>query len=53
MHSDWEVKFGHLGKRVVLLTGETSADLKLIARVLKCPGSLCVINCWNIVLLVG
>jgi pre-mRNA-splicing helicase BRR2 len=32
VYSDWEVKFGQLGKRVMLLTGETSADLKLIAR---------------------
>ncbi|XP_065882563.1 U5 small nuclear ribonucleoprotein 200 kDa helicase-like [Dysidea avara] len=31
MHSDWENKFGkHLGKQVVLLTGETSSDLPML-----------------------
>ena len=34
MHADWENKFGkHLGKKVVLLTGETSADLPLLRTV--------------------
>lgn len=28
---DWQQKFGqHLGKKVVLLTGETSVDLRLL-----------------------
>ena len=31
---DWRTKFGiQLGKNVVVLTGETSADLKLLAKV--------------------
>ena len=31
---DWRTKFGlQLGKNVVMLTGETSADLKLLAKV--------------------
>ena len=30
-YTDWQQKFGHhLGKRVVLLTGETSVDLRLL-----------------------
>ena len=30
-YTDWVVKFGHqLGKRVVMLTGETSVDLRLL-----------------------
>lgn len=30
----WQAKFGAvLGKRVVMLTGETGADLKLLAKV--------------------
>ena len=30
-YSDWQQKFGQqLGKRVVLLTGETSVDLRLL-----------------------
>ena len=30
-YSDWQQKFGqHLGKKVVLLTGETSVDLRLL-----------------------
>ena len=34
MHSDWENKFGkHLGKQVVLLTGETSSDLPMLRTV--------------------
>ena len=33
MFTDWRSKFGiMLGKNVVLLTGETSADLKLLAK---------------------
>ena len=32
--ADWQSKFGYqLGKNVVMLTGETSADLKLLAKV--------------------
>ena len=32
--ADWQSKFGlQLGKNVVNLTGETSADLKLLAKV--------------------
>ena len=31
VYRDWQPKFGKLGKRTVLLTGETGADLKLIA----------------------
>ena len=32
--TDWKQKFGgQLGKRVVLLTGETSTDLKLLREV--------------------
>lgn len=31
--ADWHNKFGqHLGKKVVLLTGETGTDLKLLAK---------------------
>ena len=34
MYTDWQSKFGlQLGKNVVKLTGETSADLKLLAKV--------------------
>ena len=34
MHADWEIKFGkHLGKKVVLLTGETGTDLPLLRTV--------------------
>ena len=34
MYADWQSKFGvQLGKNVVMLTGETSADLKLLAKV--------------------
>ena len=34
--ADWQSKFGYqLGKNVVMLTGETSADLKLLAKVNK------------------
>ena len=34
MHADWENKFGkHLGKTVVLLTGETSTDLPMLRTV--------------------
>ena len=34
MYSDWSNKFGQqLGKKVVLLTGETGTDLKLLAKV--------------------
>lgn len=34
MFADWQSKFGvQLQKNVVLLTGETSADLKLLAKV--------------------
>lgn len=41
-YSDWVVKFGHrLGKRVVLLTGETSVDLRMLRDVSEC-GALCV-----------
>lgn len=29
---NWEARFGPLGKKVVLLTGETATDLKLIAK---------------------
>ena len=33
-YSDWVVKFGHhLGKKVVMLTGETSVDLRLLREV--------------------
>uniref|UniRef100_A0A8C4RBC9 Activating signal cointegrator 1 complex subunit 3 n=1 Tax=Eptatretus burgeri TaxID=7764 RepID=A0A8C4RBC9_EPTBU len=33
VYADWQQKFGMaLGRRVVLLTGETSADLKLLSR---------------------
>lgn len=33
MYNDWQAKFGgHLGKKVVLLTGETGTDLKLLAK---------------------
>ena len=34
MYADWKQKFGaQLGKKVVLLTGETSTDLKLLREV--------------------
>ena len=34
MHADWENKFGkNLGKKVVLLTGETGTDLPLLRTV--------------------
>ena len=34
VYVDWQSKFGlQLGKNVVMLTGETSADLKLLAKV--------------------
>ena len=33
VYTQWQAKFGGgLGKRVVLLTGETGADLKLLAK---------------------
>ena len=32
VYADWQPKFGSLGKKVVLLTGETATDLKLIAK---------------------
>ena len=33
MYSEWQAKFGQqLGKKVVLLTGETATDLKLLAK---------------------
>ena len=33
IYTDWLSKFsGHLGKKVVLLTGETATDLKLLAK---------------------
>lgn len=33
MYAQWQVKFGSgLGKKVVMLTGETGADLKLLAK---------------------
>ena len=36
VYADWQSKFGlQLGKNVVMLTGETSADLKLLAKVRK------------------
>ena len=36
MYTDWHNKFGlQLGKKVVLLTGETGTDLKLLAKVHK------------------
>ena len=36
MHADWDNKFGkYLGKKVVLLTGETSTDLPLLRTVCK------------------
>jgi pre-mRNA-splicing helicase BRR2 len=34
MYTDWYSKFGlQLGKKVVVLTGETGTDLKLLAKV--------------------
>lgn len=34
MYAEWTAKFGgQLGKKVVLLTGETGTDLKLLAKV--------------------
>ena len=30
--ADWQNKFGALGKKIVMLTGETATDLKLIAK---------------------
>lgn len=34
MYAEWQLKFGQLlGKKVVLLTGETATDLKLLAKV--------------------
>ena len=36
VYADWQSKFAlQLGKNVVKLTGETSADLKLLAKVRK------------------
>ena len=36
MYTDWYNKFGlQLGKKVVMLTGETGSDLKLLAKVCK------------------
>ena len=32
VYNDWQPKFSMLGKRTVLLTGETATDLKLIAK---------------------
>ena len=32
VYADWQPKFGSLGKKVVMLTGETATDLKLIAK---------------------
>merc|ERR1712051_272884 len=32
VYNDWQPKFAMLGKRTVLLTGETATDLKLIAK---------------------
>jgi pre-mRNA-splicing helicase BRR2 len=33
MYKEWQEKFSnHLNKKVVLLTGETATDLKLIAK---------------------
>lgn len=33
VRQDWDRRFGAIGRKVVMLTGETSADLKLIAKV--------------------
>lgn len=36
MYAEWTAKFGgQLGKKVVLLTGETGTDLKLLAKVMS------------------
>ena len=37
-YTDWQQKFGqHLGKKVVMLTGETSVDLRLLRDVKTTP----------------
>ncbi len=33
VRQDWDRRFATIGRKVVLLTGETAADLKLIAKV--------------------
>lgn len=44
-YQDWQTRFGtKLGKRVVRLTGETSADLKLLAR-----GQVSILSISNII----
>lgn len=41
MYTDWYSKFGlQLGKKVVVLTGETGTDLKLLAKVCTTQPSL-------------
>lgn len=43
MYNLWIAKFGAgLGKRVVMLTGETGADLKLLAKVVVLTSLTCI-----------
>ena len=37
VYADWQPKFAQIGKRVVLLTGETGTDLKLLAKASYSP----------------
>ena len=46
VYADWHSKFGlQLGKNVVMLTGETSADLKLLAKVMTLGLSCLALPC--------
>ena len=46
VYADWHSKFGlQLGKNVVMLTGETSADLKLLAKVMTLVLSCLALPC--------
>ena len=47
VYADWHSKFGlQLGKNVVMLTGETSADLKLLAKVMTLALPCFVLFCF-------
>ena len=48
VYADWQSKFAlQLGKNVVKLTGETSADLKLLAKVWNIITHLSDTLSWN------
>lgn len=55
-YADWAQKFGqHLGKKVVMLTGETSVDLRLLrdVRVVSDTVWFCGVHCSVLLALAG